>query len=104
MASSLAATQSKETASTMELPATLVAAIESTHVAFQGLSHPLRIVSVEADSPLPPGAEAVTITVETRHEAHASRAQRRFTPAELADERHVVEMLGAAMRAVLTGD
>lgn len=88
----------------MELPASLVTAIERTHVAFQGLSHPLRLVSVEADSPAPPRASAVTIVVETTHEGHASRARCRFSPEELADERHVVEMLGARMRAVLTGD
>ena len=81
----------------MHLPPHVVTAIESTHVAFEGLSHPLRIVSVD-----PAGSAAagtIEITVATSHEGRTVQCVRRFGPDELKDEKQVTAMLADAVRA-----
>jgi hypothetical protein len=77
----------------------LVAAIESTHVAFEGLSHPLRIVSADRDE----SAAGVTIeiTVAASHEGRTVHCVRRFGAGELEDEKRVTAMLADGIRAEL---
>ena len=79
----------------------LIRSIESTHVAFEGLSHPLRVVSVD---PEPEEPRAALITVETTHNGEAKRASCAISPAVLDDEREVVTTLAECMRSVLCGD
>ena len=88
----------------MELSHSLLDAIESAHVAFQGLSHPLRFAGVQPDPPAPMDATSAIITVETTHEGEVYRAQCRIDLNNVDDEAHVVEALAGAMRAALTGD
>jgi len=83
---------------TMELPHSLVVAIESAHVAFEGLSHPLKIVSVERH-PAPHGRTAVT--VETIHSGEPIRIVCHFTDQDLSDQPHVLDTFGATMRSTL---
>ena len=87
----------------MELPAHLIRSIESTHVAFEGLSHPLKVISVD---PEPPSGEprAALITVETTHNGEARRASCAIAPPMLDDDREVVTTLAERMRGVLTGE
>ena len=82
----------------MELSHSLVVAIETAHVAFEGLSHPLRVVSAERH-PTPEGRTAVT--VETTHNGDARRVICHFTDKELSDEPGVVDAVGATMRTAL---
>ena len=83
----------------MQLPPHLVSAIKSTHVAFEGLSHPLRIVSVD---PAKTGeAGTIEITVETSHEGRTVQCVRPFRPGELNDEKRVTAALADAVRAEL---
>ena len=84
----------------MQLPPHLVSAIESTHVAFEGLSHPLRIVSVDQAGP---GAEGtIEITVGSSHEGRPVQCVCRFGPDELQDEKLVTAALADAVRAKLS--
>ena len=88
--------------SEMELPRSLVAAIESTHVAFEGLSYPLRLVSVEPDPPPPLERTGAKLTVETVHAGTGRQVVTRLSAEQLKDEAHVVEVLATAMRNLLT--
>lgn len=88
----------------MELHDTVVKAIESTHVAFQGLSHPLRFSEVRSDPPEQGQPPSAVIAVETVHEGTTYRAQCRLPQAHLDDAPYIVEALAGAMRHVLTGD
>lgn len=83
----------------MNLPAHLVTLIEGTHVAYEGLSHPLRIVSVDRAGSS--GGEAIEIAVATSHEGRTVHASRRFDPDELNDEKQVTAVLADAIRAEL---
>ena len=82
----------------MQLPHALIVAIESAHVAFEGLSHPLRVVSVEPN--LPPQGRTV-VTVETVHNSEPVRIVCHFTDEDLADGPHVVDTVGTTMRGAL---
>ncbi|CAN5703206.1 hypothetical protein BH24ACI5_BH24ACI5_17350 [soil metagenome] len=85
----------------MDVPHALVTVIESTHVAFEGLSHPLRLIRVDPD-PLPPlEARGADLTVETLHNGKVSHAHHRFGFHELDDPKHVVSELANAMLAEL---
>lgn len=85
----------------MELPHSLVSAIESAHVAFEGLSHPLKVVSVDPD-PAPPAAQAgLAVTVETRHNGEQKRVVCRFSNEDLEAQPAVVDSVAGAMRATL---
>ena len=90
--------------SNIELSRKLIEAVESTHVAFEGLSHPLRLVGAEPDPPPPGAAEAATLTVETTHNGEPRRATCRVGLSALADERHVATALAETMREVLAGE
>jgi hypothetical protein len=79
----------------------LIRSIESTHVAFEGLSHPLRVVSVD---PEPAEPRAARITVETTHNGEARRTSCAIPPAALDDEREVVTTLAESMRGALCGE
>jgi hypothetical protein len=83
----------------MQLAPHLVSAIESTHAAFEGLSHPLRIVSV--DHAGSGAAGMIEITVATSHEGRQVQCARRFRPDELEDEKQVTATLADAIRAEL---
>jgi hypothetical protein len=87
----------------MHLPEHLIRSIETTHVAFEGLSHPLRVISID---PEPTGKEphAALITVETTHNGETRRASCAIAPPVLDDERQVVTTLAECMREVLCGD
>ena len=82
----------------MDLPDHLKRSIENTHVAFEGLSHPLRVVSVDAEPP------AARITVETVHNGETKRACCPVDSSALEDERQVVLTLAERMRGVLSGE
>jgi len=85
----------------MELPHSLVIAIESAHVAFEGLSHQLRVVSVDPD-PAPPATRAgLTVTVETTHNGEPKRVTCRFRDQDLEKPPQVVDTVASAMRATL---
>lgn len=88
----------------MELSDTLVKAIESTHVAYQGLSHPLRFSGVGADADGSTRSGWAVIAVDTVHDGATYRAQCRLPLEHLDDTPYVVETLAAAMRHVLTGE
>ena len=88
----------------MNLPPDLLRAIESTHVAFEGLSHPLRCVGAEQDPPPPREPQVVDVTVESAHNGHTRRATCRFPASQLQDERHVATSLAETMREVLAGE
>lgn len=88
----------------MHLTPELVRAIESTHVAFEGLSHPLRCVEAEPSPPPPLEPQTVTVTVEAAHNGHAHRAACRFAASRMDDERHVATALAETMREVLAGE
>ena len=83
----------------MHLPPHLASAIEATHVAFEGLSHPLRIVSV--DHTESSAGRTIEITVATSHEGRTIHAARRFGSDDLADEKQVTATLADAVRAEL---
>jgi hypothetical protein len=83
----------------MQLPPHLVSAIESTHVAFEGLSHPLRIVGV--DQAGSGAAGTIEITVATSHGGRAVQCVCPFRPDELTDEKRVTAALADAVRAEL---
>ena len=83
----------------MHLSQHLVTAIEGTHVAFEGLSHALRIVSVDEIGA--PASGAVEITVATHHNGRTVHAAHRFGSGELADEKQVTAVLADAVRAEL---
>ena len=83
----------------MHLPQHLVTAIEGTYVAYQGLSHPLRIVSVDQAGSSTGGT--IEVTVATSHEGRTVHASRRFERDELNDEKQVTAMLADAVRAEL---
>jgi len=85
----------------MEVPQALVTVIESTHVAFEGLSHPLRLIRVEPDPSPPLEARGADLTVETVHNGRVSQAHHRFRFHELDDPKHVVSELASAMLAEL---
>ena len=87
----------------MELSPELLRAIESTHVAFQGLSHPLRCVGAELP-PQPSAPQVVDVTVEAAHDGQARRATCRFAVSRLDDERHVATALAETMREVFAGE
>ena|SRR5688500_6347761 len=87
----------------MNLSPELLRAIESTHVAFEGLSHPLRYVGAELDAD-PPATAAVNVTVEAAHNGQALRATCRFAVPRLDDERHVATALAETMREVFAGE
>lgn len=88
----------------MELPETLVKAIESTHVAYQGLSHPLRFSGARADDDASGRRGSAIIAVDTVHDGTTYRAQCRLPLDHLDDPPYVVEALAAAMRHALTGE
>ena len=88
----------------MELRDTLVKAIESTHVAYQGLSHPLRFSGARSEPPERGRVPSAVIAVDTSHEGTTHRAQCRIPLDHLDDDRYVVEAVAAAMRHVLTGE
>lgn len=88
----------------MELAPELVAAIESAHVAFEGLAHPLKVVGVEPDKLPPITTTRVKITVETAHNGTTKRASSVIVFDSLADVADVVKSLGHAMHGVLAGD
>ena len=90
--------------SSMELPRELVQAVESTHVAFEGLSHPLRLVSVEPDPPASGAPVTATLTVETTHDGQPRRAACRVDVSALADQRQIATALAETMREVLAGE
>ena len=82
----------------MHLPPHLVTAIETTHVAFEGLSHPLRVVSVDRTDLT---AGTIEVTVATSHAGRTVHASRQFGRDELDDEKQVTAALAEAMRAEL---
>ena len=88
----------------MELSPDLVRAIESTHVAYQGLSHPLRLVGAERESPDTSASTTVKVTVESAHDGTSRRATCRFTASGLDDKRNVATALAETMREVLAGE
>ena len=88
----------------MELPDALIKAIESTHVAYQGLSHPLRFSGARSDPGASGGHGSAVISVDTIHDGTTYRAQCRLPVDHLTDVPYVVEALAAAMRHVLTGE
>lgn len=83
----------------MELKPHLKHAIESTYVAYEGLSHPLRVVGTEPA--LASDAEVVHVTVEAVHNGEPRRASCAFDGASLDDERHVATTLAERMREAL---
>lgn len=85
----------------MELPHPLVSAIESAHVAFEGLSHPLRVVSVDPEPGPPAARTGVAVTVETTHNGEHKRVVCRFTDQQLQAQPEVVDSVASAMRATL---
>lgn len=87
----------------MELPRSLAAAIESTHVAFEGLSYPLRLVSVQPEPPPPAAPTGAKLTVETVHAGTPRQVISPIASEQLKDEALVVEVLASAMRNLLTG-
>ena len=87
----------------MDLSPELLRSIESTHVAFEGLSHPLRCIGAELDRTARE-SEAVTVTVESAHNGESRRATCRFDRSKLDDERHVAIALAETMREVLAGE
>ena len=86
----------------MDLPSHLRQAIETTHVAFEGLSHPLRVIGTEADPPPPREPEALRITVEAVHNGEPRHATCAFSVPTLDDERHVATTLAETMRNALS--
>src|SRR5688500_14842549 len=89
---------------TAELSAELVSLIESTHVAFEGLSHPLRLVNVVLVPPPPMRSLSMSLTVEVTHEGVVSRGECVIGLDNIKDHQYVVEALAMTMRDVLTGD
>lgn len=87
----------------MHLSPELLRAIESTHVAFQGLSHPLRCIGAELPAQ-PRNPQVVDVTVEAAHDGQPQRATCRFAVSQLDDERHVATALAEAMREVFAGE
>lgn len=85
----------------MDITPHLRQAIESTHVAFQGLSHPLRVVAITSEPAAGAGLAGARIIVETAHNESTQQATAAFTRAELNDEKHVLTTLAAAMLAQL---
>lgn len=86
----------------MELKPHLKHAIETTYVAYEGLSHPLRVVSTE---PVTPSNTArVSVTVEAVHNGEPCRASCAFEAARLDDERHVATSLAQRMREALAAE
>jgi hypothetical protein len=85
----------------MELPASLVTAIESAHIAFEGLSHPLKVVSVDPDPAPPEVRSGLAVTAEITHNGEHKRVVCRFSDDELAAEPQVVDRIATAMRATL---
>ena len=81
----------------MNISHALIETIESTHVAFQGLSHRLRFIGADED-----GQDGATLTVETVHEGVPHRAACAIPLPELENGPAVAEALAAAMHAVLT--
>jgi hypothetical protein len=88
--------------SAVELPRSLVAAIESTHVAFEGLSYPLRLVSVKPEPPPPALPTGAKLTVETVRAGTPRQVISALNSEQLKDEALVVEVLASGMRALLT--
>lgn len=88
----------------MELPHPLVSAIESAHVAFEGLSHPLRVVSVDPEPGPPAARTGSAVTIETIHNGQPKRVVCRFTDQELQAQPRVVDTVASAMRAALLED
>ena len=88
----------------MDLSPELLRSIESTHVAFEGLSHPLRCIGAELDGSARAEAEVVNVTVEAAHNGQSRRATCRFEMSKLDDERHVAIALAETMREVLAGE
>ena len=81
----------------MELPGHLRQAIESTYVAYEGLSHPLRVVHVDG-----PDAGTLRITVEAAHNGTAHHVTAPFDQAAVEDERAVATRLAELMREALS--
>ena len=79
----------------MNIPPHLIHAIESTHVAFETLSHPLRFIGAE-----PQGGGSVVITVETSFDGRPVRVSHPFSDQDLADERRVSKVLAEEVRSV----
>jgi len=96
--------QEEVVSAVMDLPQHLIRVIESTHVAFEGLSHPLKVVSVDPDPPPPHEPRATMITVEIEHNGETKRASCTLNRSRLEDEREVVTTLAERMRGVLTGE
>jgi hypothetical protein len=88
----------------MDLSPELLRSIESTHVAFEGLSHPLRCVGAELDGSGHDETKVVNVTVEAAHNGEPRRATCRFDMSRLDDERHVAISLAETMREVLAGE
>ncbi len=88
----------------MDLSPELLRTIESTHVAFEGLSHPLRCVGAEVDPTAPKENAVVNVTVEAAHNGEPRRVTCRFATSSLDDERHVALTLAETMREVLAGE
>lgn len=87
----------------MELSQQLTAAIASTHVAFEGLSYPLRLVNAELDTARDGDAASVTITVATDYAGQTKRATCTFRRAAMDDTTQVTAQLADAMRRELSG-
>ena len=85
----------------MELPQSVVAAIESAHVAFEGLSHPLKVVSVDRGPTMPGGRSGLAVTVETTHNGAQNRGVCTFSDDDLETPPRVVDTFATAMRASL---
>lgn len=85
----------------MDLPTHLRQIIETTHVAFEGLSHPLRVVGTDPDPPPPQEPRAVRITVEAVHNGEPKHAACEFSLPALGDEHHVATTLALTMRNAL---
>ena len=88
----------------MDLSPELLRVIESTHVAFEGLSHPLRCVRAEVDNSPQREPSAVNVTVEAAHNGQPRRATCRFEMSKLDDGRHVATALAETMREVFAGE
>ena len=85
----------------MTLPPHLVHAIESTHVAFEGLSHSLKLLAVDADPPPPQAPTGAVLTVETTHEGRSHTVSCVIPLSTLEDDRQVATTLAATMREAL---
>lgn len=73
-------------------------------MAFEGLSHPLKLVNADAAPASSHAPPEVLITVETTHNGEARRASCAIAADVMDDEREVVTRLAECMRSVLAGE